>query len=147
MDEGTWGAMSGDAEGRARASLLANGQRAAETLARSVAQKPAEMPIETNVGSLRGLSEVIGALVAETNRCGGIDCMGRSVDGTKTWVTRDRLDAVSQRAARLEEALRTIARAASEAGGGEMDMLVDWQGTVRALGTVAHRALAEDSAS
>lgn len=138
--------MTEDAEVEARANLLANGQRAAETLARSVAEKPGDMPIETNVASLRGLSEVIGALVAETGRCGGPDCMGRSVDGTKTWVTRDRLEAVTQRAARMEEALRTIARAAGEAGGGEMDMLVDWQGTVRALGAVAQRALPDDPA-
>ncbi|MGJ3628301.1 hypothetical protein AB5I41_17510 [Sphingomonas sp. MMS24-JH45] len=48
--------MSDNAEVQTRANLLATGARAAETLARSVAEKPGDMPIETNVASLRGLS-------------------------------------------------------------------------------------------
>lgn len=131
--------MADQADGETRAILLATGQRAAETLARSMADKPADAPIETNAGSLRGLAEVIGALVGEANRCGGVDCMGRSIDGMKLWVTRDRFEEIESRAARYEATLRAIARAAE--AGGDMDMLIDWQGTARAMSTSAQQAL------
>ena len=56
---------------RDRAALKTIAQRAAETLASSTQGKPDPMPIETNIGSLRALSDVIGKLVAEVDRCGG----------------------------------------------------------------------------
>lgn len=132
--------MADTLEADARVNLLATGRRASQTLAQSMADKPGEAAIETNVGSLRGLAEVIGALVDEANRCGGIDCMGRSVDGTKLWVTRDRFEEVERRASRYEATLRAIA-AAVQADGGEMDMLIDWQVTARALAAAARQAL------
>lgn len=125
---------------QARVRLIAAGQRAAESLGQSVAGRPGEAPIETNVGSLRGLAEVLSALVEDANRCGGVDCMGRSIDGTKLWVTRDRFEAVEQQAVRYRAALISIAQA-GEASGSEFDMLVDWQGTVRALAQAARHAL------
>ena len=130
-----------DGEDEERTKLLAMGRRAAETLAQSVAGKPAETPIETNAGSLRGLADVIEALLEEANRCGDIDCMGRSIDGTKLWVTRDRFEEVERRVARAESTLRAIAGAV-QSDGGEMDMLIDWQGTARALAEAAQEALA-----
>lgn len=132
--------MADTVETDARVTLLATGRRAAETLAQSMADKSADAAIETNAGSLRGLAEVIGALVDEANRCGGIDCMGRSVDGTRLWVTRDRFEEVERRAERHEATLRAIA-AAVQPDGGDMDMLIDWQGTARALAAAAQRAL------
>lgn len=127
-------------EANARAALLTTGRRASESLARSVTDKPTEAAVETNVGSLRGLAGVLEALVDDAERCGGLDCMGRSVDGTKLWVTRDRFEEVERRAARLESSLRAIADAV-DASGGELDMLIDWQGTARALSEAARRAL------
>jgi hypothetical protein len=123
-----------------RLHVIATGQRAAETLGLSVVGKSAQAPIETDVSSLRRLSEVVGALVEEVGRCGGVDCMGRSIDGTRLWVTRDRFEAVERRASRLEAALVEIAHAGALAGN-EYDMLVDWQGTAFALTQAARRAL------
>ncbi|SEN60743.1 hypothetical protein SAMN05192583_3135 [Sphingomonas gellani] len=129
-----------DREAETRARLLETGRRAAETLGRSVADKPDDAPIETNIASLRGLAEVMSSLVDDAHRCGGIDCMGRSVDGVKLWVTRDRFEALERQAVRYGAALAAIAQA-GETAGGDMDMLVDWQGTVRALSQVARRTL------
>lgn len=123
-----------------RARVIATGRRAAETLGASVAGKPAEAVIETNASSLQGLSEVVIALVEDAGRCGGADCMGRSIDGTRLWVTRDRLEAVDSRARRLEAALVEIVEAGT-LGGNEYDMLIDWQGRADALTQAARRAL------
>ena len=131
------GAMS-DSSHRAR--VIATGRRAAETLEASVAGKPGDAVIETNVSSLRSLSEVVIALVEDAGRCGGPDCMGRSIDGTRLWVTRDRFETMENRARKLEAALIEIVKAGTLAEN-EYDMLVDWQGRAGALTQAARRAL------
>jgi hypothetical protein len=105
-----------------------------------VAGRPADAIIETNVSSLRGLSEVVSALVEDAGRCGGADCMGRSIDGTRLWVTRDQFQTMESRARKLEAALVEIVEAGTLAGN-EYDMLVDWQGRASALTQVARHAL------
>lgn len=127
---------------------LSGALRASSTLARSLVGKADDSPIETDVRSLRGLAEVIDALVEEAKRCGGPDCMGRAVDGVKLWVTQDRLAieaersaAASARLARYEDALRTIGEVQLLDPGG-LDMLVDWHGVALQLRDVAQRALA-----
>ncbi|HEU0066390.1 MAG TPA: hypothetical protein VFQ57_04025 [Sphingomonas sp.] len=127
-------------EAVARTDLLTTGARACDTLRRSMADKPADTMIETNAQSLTALADVIGSLVDEAGRCGGVDCMGRSIDGTRLWVTLDRFDAVERQAKRYEEALRVIASACS-ATTNELDMLIDWQGTARSLSATARAAL------
>lgn len=134
--------MADTTEAETRAALLATARNAADSLARSVIDKSDETPIETNIGSLRGLADLIGALVDDARRCGGLDCMGRSIDGTKLWITRDRFEDIERRAALYQAALRTIANAADQSGG-EYGMLVDWQGTVDALSATARRALTD----
>lgn len=124
-----------------RATMLATAERASASLSQSVTGKPAETVIETNVQSLSGLARVMKVLLEDARACGGVDCMGRTVDGTKLWVTRDRLEAVEQRAQRYEAALRSIASTCAD-DAGEMDMLVDWQGTARALSALARQTLA-----
>lgn len=125
-----------------RAMMLVTAGRASSTLRQSIADKPPETPIKTNAQSLDGLAGLIDALLADTADCGGSDCMGRSVDGVKMWVIRDRLDAAARRAGRYEAALRAIAQAVGD-GRDELDMLVDWQDTAQALARRARAALAD----
>lgn len=140
----------------ARTALLEAAGRASSSLQQSIAAKPPGTPIETNVESLGGLSTLIDALLADASRCGGVDCLGRAIDGVKLWVTRDQFEAMGKRVVQSEEraarheahasrykaTLRAIADAVQTQD--EMDMLIDWQGTTRAMANAARRVLADD---
>lgn len=132
--------MGEDIALRTRAELLAMARRAASTLQQSIADKPPETPIETNAQSLNSLAGVIDALLADTDQCGGIDCMGRATDGVKVWVTRNRLEVAETRIARYERTLQSIVGAA-EPGFSDLGMLVDWQSTAQAMAHTASSAL------
>lgn len=124
----------------ARTELLATARRAALSLQRSIADKPPETPIETNVQSLNGLAAVIDGLVVDADQCGGVDCMGRVSDGVKLWVTRARLDAAEERVARYETMLRTIADL-GQGDLGALGMLMDWESTAKSMAEIARSGL------
>ena len=126
-----------------RNTILAVARRTSETLRASILEKPGDMTLETNVQSLQGLADVISFLTDETLRCGGEECMGRSIDGMKLWVTRDRYLELEERASRHASALRAIADAVGS-DRDELAMLIDWEGTAQALAATAREALRDD---
>lgn len=123
-----------------RATILTVSRRAMETLRGSLADKPGDMTIETDVQSLQGLADVISRLLDEVLRCGGEECMGRSIDGVKLWVARDQYLALEQLNERHTRALRAIAEAISPRPD-EMSMLIDWEETAQAFAATARAAL------
>lgn len=125
-----------------RVDLIAQGRRAVDALIRSALNKDDGLPVETNIGSLRGLGELIGLLLDEVERCGGADCFGRMQDGIRFWVAREQLEAQTSRAACYASALRTIALARSHRDG-DLAMLVDWQSVAEQLIVTAEESLRE----
>jgi hypothetical protein len=123
-----------------RASAIEDAERALELLSRSLGDKADGHIIETDARSLRGLARVIVELLDETRLCGGIDCMGRMIDGHRFWVTNDRLDLQKKRTERAEDALRQIVTMI-ESGADRFELLVDWQGLATTSGAIARAAL------
>ena len=119
-----------------RDSAIRQAERAAQALNASLAEKPDEKPIETDVRSLRGLSGVIGGLLGEVDRCGGVDCMGRALDGRRLWVTKDRFDAEKARADHAQACLDAILDAV-RVDESRFGMLIDWQSIVTRVERIA----------
>lgn len=77
----------------------------------SIEGKVDQEPVTTDARTLRVLALLIGELATEAAQCGGVDCMGRKVNGSVQWVTRDRLETET---ARAEAALEQVRKLTSE---------------------------------
>jgi hypothetical protein len=74
----------------------------------SVEGKSDQEPVTTDARTLRVLALLIGELATEAAHCGGVDCMGRKVNGSVQWVTRDRLDAALEQVRLLTSELQLL---------------------------------------
>lgn len=129
-------------------SLLLTAERAAASLGGSLADKPDETNIQTDVRSLRGIAAVVDGLRTSLGRCGGADCMGHSPDGIRTWVRAEEMNRASRRAdaaearARLLEAALDRIVACSAMPDGELSMMWDWRDIAAEMAACARAALA-----
>jgi hypothetical protein len=130
-EEGRGENIRGQLIDRARQTIVALGQ--------AVDGKEPKAQMQTDTSTLRAIAELMASMLEDLTACGGANCMGRTIDGFKLWITQDRFERTQARNAQLEQALRSINRAGGQAD--EDDMLIDWRETAKSMSRLAGTTL------